>query len=117
MLATLIIGSLSVILAASFTTVLDAILYAYSFMVSGLFIPTLGAYFWKRGTSAGAIAGMLGGGILTLLLMTETFVLPDTLTGWELDFSVYGITLSAILYILVSLFTKNEISTSATEND
>jgi SSS family solute:Na+ symporter len=112
MIATLVIGAVAVILAAQFTKVLDAILYAYSFMVSGLFIPTLGAFFWKRGTSAGALAGMLGGGTITLLLMTKVVELPQWLvwsvnnadgTVTALDYSFYGIAVSAILYVSVSL--------------
>jgi solute:Na+ symporter, SSS family len=106
MLATLVIGAAAVLLAARFSTVLDAILYAYAFMVSGLFIPTLGGFFWKRGTSAGAAAGMLGGGILTLLLLLDLLHLPEPLARLRLDFSAYGIALSAILYLIVSLLTK-----------
>lgn len=110
MVATLIIGTSAALIAAQFGTVLDAILYAYAFMVSGLFVPTLGAYFWKRGTSAGAIAGMLGGGILTLLLMTNVITLPIAMDGFGFDYSVHGILLSAVLYIGVSLLTKPEDS-------
>ncbi|MEN7973575.1 MAG: sodium:solute symporter family protein [Verrucomicrobiota bacterium] len=108
MLATLIIGATAVLIAARFTTVLDAILYAYAFMVSGLFIPTLGAYFWKRGTSAGALAAMIGGGLLTILLMIDVLRLPSVLANIGLDFSAYGILLSLILYITVSLSTQSD---------
>ena len=108
MAATLLIGVIAVVLAAQFTTVLNAILYAYSFMVSGLFVPTLGAYFWRRGSSAGALAGMIGGGAFTILLMTNVVSLPDALGQWELDMSVYGITVSAVLYLLVSLLLPDQ---------
>jgi solute:Na+ symporter, SSS family len=103
MLATLIIGALTVVMAAQFTTVLDAILYAYSFMVSGLFIPTLGAYFWKKASPAGAMTGMLSGGTLSILLLTKVIPLPETMAGWGLDPTIYGITLSAVTFIVVSL--------------
>ena len=103
MLMTFIIGALAVILAAQFKTVLNAILYTYAFMVSGLFIPTLGAYFWKRSSSTGAITSMLAGGIVTLLLLTKTISLPDTLSNIDLDPSVYGISLSAAVFIVISL--------------
>ncbi len=102
MIVTLVVGCLAVLLAAQFNTVLDAILYAYAFMVSGLFIPTLGAYFWRRGTSAGALAGMLGGGVLTLLLLTKVLHLPPAMAAWKLDASLYGIALSGLLYVSVS---------------
>ncbi len=103
MLATLAIGILAVCLAAWFTTVLDAILYAYGFMVSGLFIPTLGAFFWRRGSSAGALAGMLAGGILNILLASGVLSLPEAMSAWGLDYSIYGILLSAVCYVAGSL--------------
>jgi SSS family solute:Na+ symporter len=103
MVATLVIGVLAVVLAAQFGTVLNAILYAYAFMVSGLFVPTLGAFFWKRSSATGAMLGMLGGGILTLLLQTESLVLPASFKEIGVDASLYGITLSAILFVTGSL--------------
>lgn len=104
MLVTAIIGSLAVLLAMQFQSVLQTILYAYSFMVSGLFIPTLGAYFWKRGTSLGAMLGMLGGGGLTILLLMDILVLPEWLAKMGFDASLYGIVASGILFIAGSLF-------------
>lgn len=103
MLITLVIGILAVLMASRFTMVLDAILYAYSFMVSGLFIPTLGAYYWKRASSAGALGGMLSGGTLTLLLLTRVLPLPAFLADIGLDPSLYGIILSAVFFISLSL--------------
>jgi SSS family solute:Na+ symporter len=103
MAATFIIGILAVTLAAQFETVLDAILYAYAFMVSGLFIPTLGAYFWKKSSSAGALLGMICGGTLTILLLTKVLILPQSIAALELDASIYGITFSAIVFVGASL--------------
>jgi len=103
MIMTLIIGVSAVVIAAQFTTVLDAILYAYGFMVSGLFVPTLGAYFWKKSSSAGAMAGMLGGGSLSLLLQSGAISVPTVLKNTGLDSSIWGILLSAILFVSFSL--------------
>ena len=105
MLATLAIGVLSVLLAALFSTVLDAILYAYSFMVSGLFIPTLGAYFWKRSSSFGALASMIAGGTVTLslIILKAEKKLPELFSKIGLDPIVYGILISLIVFIAGSL--------------
>ena len=99
----IVIGIAAVALALWFTTVLDAILYAYGFMVSGLFIPTLGAYFWRRGTATAAMIAMLAGGIFNLLLASKLLRLPEVIQDIGFDFSVYGILLSAICYVGVSL--------------
>ncbi len=108
MFATLVIGVLTVVLAARFTLVLDAILYAYAFMVSGLFVPTLGAFFWGRSSSAGAFCSMISGGTVSLLLLTGIFKLPASLAEIGLDASVYGITVSAIVFVVVSLVFPKE---------
>ena len=103
MLVTLVVGILSVIVAAQFISVINAVLYAYAFMVSGLFVPTLGAFFWKRGSSAGAMAGMLAGGITTLLLLTNIIVLPKILAALGLYAGLYGIFCSAVAYVSISI--------------
>lgn len=102
-LVTLIIGVSAIILASRFTTVLDAILYAYAFMVSGLFIPTLGAYFWKRRSATGAFWGMLSGGSLTLLLILLDIKLP-----FGLDATLFGIVLSGFVFIIISLLFPDQ---------
>ncbi len=115
MLATLIIGILAAVIASHFNTVLSAILYAYSFMVSGLFIPTLGAYFWKRSSSAGAFGGMLSGGSLTLCLLFLNSRLPEEVVEKKLDPSLYGILLSAVVFVALSLILPDR-NTSVTES-
>jgi len=110
MTVTLIIGILAVLIAIQFQSVLNAILYAYTFMVSGLFIPTLGAYFWKKSTSSGAMAGMISGGGLTILLMTGVIELPKALSVMKLDYSIYGILLSALFFIIFSLFSNRAVT-------
>ena len=95
---TLVVGILALLLASAFDTVLDLILHAYAFMVSGLLVPTLGAYFWKRSRSEGALTSMAGGGGLTLYLTFTETSLP-----WGLDPSLFGIALSLVLFVGVSL--------------
>jgi len=112
MASTLIIGIIAIVLAAVFDTVLNAILYAYAFMVSGLFIPTLGAYFWKRSSSTGAFLGMIFGGGFTLALMI--LERGGHSPGWYemigLDAAIYGILLSLVTFIVGSLIFKKEIN-------
>jgi len=111
MVTTLIIGITAVLLAAMFTTVLDAILYAYAFMVSGLFIPTLGAYFWKRSSSAGAFMGIISGGGFTLVLMIleKSGHSPLWFNKFGLDAAIYGIAVSLLTFVLGSLIFKEKI--------
>jgi SSS family solute:Na+ symporter len=100
---TLIVGSLALFIASAFTTVLEIILHAYSFMVAGLFIPTLAAYFSRYKSASAAMLSMLGGGTMTLYLIFSKETLP-----FGLDASIYGILLSAVLYIFGILIFPNK---------
>ena len=117
-IVTLLIGVAAVVIAANFKQVLDAILYAYAFMVAGLFVPTLGAYFWKKSSSIGALAAMLIGGTLTLALLLEWLPLPQVLADIGLDASAYGIAISAVVFVAGSLLfpDKNRL-TQKEDND
>jgi len=96
---TLILGILAVLLAAKMTNVLNLMLYSYAFMVSGLFIPVLGALYLKRRDPRAALASMiLGGGTTISLIILET-PLP-----FELDPNIFGISISAFTF-----FTLNKI--------
>ncbi len=66
-LVTLVVGVLALLLASSFQSVLDIVLQAYGFMVSGLLAPTLVAYFSKKTDGVAAGVSMIGGGGFTLI--------------------------------------------------
>ncbi|MEX0823765.1 MAG: sodium:solute symporter family protein [Balneolaceae bacterium] len=100
---TLVIGAFALILAASMTNVLNLMLDSYAFMVSGLFVPVIGALFWKNSTPAGAMTAMIVGGSTTIFLRYSEISLP-----FELDPNVFGITASAISFIIVSLLTEKK---------
>ena len=98
MVVTSLVGVLAILMASHFTTVLNAILYAYAFLVSGLFVPTLGAYFWKRSSSIAAFWGIIAGGSTTLLLQTDLLPLPTAISRWGLDATAWGILVSALVF-------------------
>lgn len=102
-LITLIIGVLAVLIAVQFEKVLEAILYAYGFMVSGLFFPTLGAYFWKRSSKAGALLSMITGGAVFLFLRLDLVLLPGPVSKYGFDPSLYGLISSGVVFFFFSL--------------
>jgi SSS family solute:Na+ symporter len=100
---TLVVGVLAILIASRFQQVLDAILFAYSFMVSGLFVPTLAAYFWPGRRPAAAMAGMLSGGGVTLLMKVGVLPPPGFLAGSGLDPVFYGLVTSTVVFVAVAL--------------
>lgn len=102
-ITTLVIGVLALLLATFMTNVLDLMLYSYAFMVSGLFVPIIGALYWRKSSSIGAIAAMILGGGTTVTL--EVFVEQLPL---GLDANVFGISMSALVFVAVSLAFPDE---------
>ncbi len=98
---TLIIGMFALLLAGAMNNVLNLMLDSYAFMVSGLFVPVIGALYWQKSTPSGALTAMLAGGITTISLRYSEIGLP-----YDLDPNVFGITMSAIVFVLVSLGTQ-----------
>ncbi|MEZ4952899.1 MAG: sodium:solute symporter family protein [Saprospiraceae bacterium] len=103
-IATLAIGVLALLLATLMQNVLELMLLSYAFMVSGLFVPVLGALYWKKVTSKAAFwAMLLGGGTTTLMVFTKTH-LP-----FGLDANLAGITVSACALIIFTLLQPEKI--------
>lgn len=97
-LATLALGFVALLLAATMTNVLELMLYSYAFMVSGLFVPIIGGLFWSRASSLGALGAMVFGGGTTVVLELLPIQLPLGLDG-----NVFGIAVSAIAFVALSL--------------
>jgi len=100
-LITMSIGVLAFLLATWFTSVLDVVLMSYSFMVSGLLVPTLAAYFTRKTSPSAALVSMIGGGSLTFALIALSVDLP-----LGLDPNIFGIGLALALYVATILIVK-----------
>jgi solute:Na+ symporter, SSS family len=97
---TLFIGIVALMIAATMENVLELMLYSYAFMVSGLLMPVIGAFFLKKKTPQAAFWSMLIGGGTTLFLTVSGISLP-----LGLDPNIFGISASAIVFFsLVFLF-------------
>lgn len=79
--------------------------YAYGFCAPGFaqMLPAMvGGLYWKRGTKQGAIAGTLGGCAAVLITLFGFNPLP------AMQPILWGLLVNLILYIVVSLATKEE---------
>lgn len=101
--ATLIIGTVALIVASTMTSVLDLMLNSYAFMVSGLLVPIIGALYWPESSSTGAIGAMLTGGGTTVLIQQFVQQIP-----LNLDANVYGLLVSALTFVILSLLIPDK---------
>ncbi|UPK74964.1 sodium:solute symporter family protein [Nocardioidaceae bacterium SCSIO 66511] len=74
--------------------------------------PIIGTFFWRRGTAAGVLAGVICGGIVVAVL---EYTKSEVITGGPLnemgklfgqDSGVWGLIVSVVLFVGVSLVTK-----------
>lgn len=105
MLLTFVLGAFAIVLASLMENVLRLMLYSYAFMVSGLLIPVLGAFFWGRGSPAGALGAMLAGGGTTLTLILTGVRLP-----FGLDPNLFGILASLVVFVSLSLLVPRRVA-------
>ena len=108
-IVTLSIGVFAILLASQMQNVLELMLYSYAFMVSGLFVPVVGALFWEKSHPIAAFWSMLCGGSTTIILIVTKNKLPLGLQLPEnLDANIYGLSISLILFLTISLYHNNK---------
>ncbi len=96
---TLIMGCIMLGLAFVVRDVMMALTLAYNLLVGGMLIPLIGAIFWQRATSTGAIASMLTGSLCVLGLMYYQ--------GIEANSPIYGGLLAGgAAFLIGSLLTR-----------
>ncbi len=98
MFLTFAIGATALLLAWKMENVLELMLYSYSFMVAGMFIPVLVALVSKKPNPAAALASMITGGAVSLGFIIWGIDLP-----LGLDPIVFGIFGAVLAYLLVKM--------------
>lgn len=91
--STLIIGLTAILLASLMENVISMMLYAYAFMVSGLFVPVVAAMFLKKRYPQAALVSMISGGTVTIALIVSEVNLP-----FGLDANVFGLSTALVGY-------------------
>ncbi|WP_026451147.1 sodium:solute symporter family protein [Aequorivita capsosiphonis] len=113
-ISTLIMCALALVIALKIQSVLTISWIGSDFLTSGAFIPLVFGFLWVRGTSKAATISMFFG----LLFSTYNLLVAlgiDLPVAWEIASvtqALIGISISLILYVVVSLVTKNDTEKS-----
>ena len=98
-LFTALTGLVVLAIALVVNDVISALTLAYNLLVGGMLIPLIGAIYWKRATTAGAITSMTLG-FLTVLV----FMIKD---GLDANTPIYySLAVGLLSFVLVSLFSR-----------
>ena len=101
-LFTLLTGLVVMGIALAVNDVISALTLAYNLLVGGMLVPLIGAIFWKRATTAGAITSMSLGFVTVLV-----FMLKD---GLEANTPIYySLSAALVSFVLVSLCSRRPV--------
>jgi solute:Na+ symporter, SSS family len=101
----LVVGLLSVMFALTRMPLFEVNFLALGVFVSGLFVPLMGALFYRRATTAGAIGATLAGAGSVIILQFMHFALGVTPPVQPI---LAGLGLSALVFFAVCHFTWSE---------
>ena len=97
-LFTLLVGVVVLVISILVSDVIGALTVAYDLLVGAIFVPVVGALFWREATSTGALASMLVGGLTVVVLLATQGLLANS--------PIYiGLLVSLIAFVAVSLLT------------
>ena len=109
-LATLLVTAAALVISLRVRSILDISWMASDIITTGVLVPLVMGFFWKRGNSKGAVSSMAVGLFYCLynLIIGFGVKLPSF---WEQQSAlqvIFGVGLSLVVYVAVSLLTPPE---------
>ena len=96
--STLLVGIVVLVISLIVSDVVGALTVAYDLLSGALFVPIVGALFWRRATAAGALASMAAGSAVVVIFMVVDGLFANTPIIW-------GMLASLVVFVVVSLLT------------
>ncbi len=109
-IATLAVTLVAIVISLRIRAILDVSWIASDIITTGIFVPLVAGFVWRRGTSKGAIASIVVG-FLFCMYNLLVFLGVDLPTAWEMQSAtqvIVGVAISAVVYVGVSLATPPE---------
>ncbi|RKN38527.1 sodium:solute symporter family transporter [Streptomyces hoynatensis] len=93
------VGLVALGLSFALDSVVGAVTVAADVLAAALLVPVIGAMFWRRATTAGAVAGVLAGTAVCVLFMVVSGLYANEPVG-------YGMLAGLVAFVAVSLATR-----------
>lgn len=108
--ATFLVTAVALVISLGIRSILEISWIASDVITTGVFVPLAAGFLWRRGNSKGAMASMLAGMAYCIynLLRSVGIGLPAFWEAQSAEQVILGVTLSASIYVIVSLCTKPE---------
>ncbi|MQA95146.1 MAG: sodium:solute symporter [Streptosporangiales bacterium] len=92
-------GVATLVVSVLVSDVVGALTVAYDLLTGALFVPIVGALFWRRATTAGAVSAIAVAGVVVVILMAVRGLDSN-------DPIIYGMAVNLVVFVVVSLLTK-----------
>ena len=96
--STLVVGIIVIGIALVVRDVVGALTVAYDLLVGALFVPIVGAFFWRRASGRGALISMAVSSVVVIVLLLWRGLLSN-------DPIIYGLITSLVVFVVASLLT------------
>ncbi|MDO5716811.1 MAG: sodium:solute symporter family protein [Tissierellia bacterium] len=109
-ISTAVVSAIALVVAMRVRSILDVTWIASDVITTGVFVPLLMGFFWRRGNTTGALSSMVTGFLFTAVHLAVSLGLPLDLP-WELHSTtqiLMGMGLSLLAYGVGSLCTAPE---------
>ncbi len=109
-LSTLLVTVVALVVSLFIRSILEISWIASDVITTGVFVPLIMGFFWRRGNSKGALSSMIVGLIYCVYNLLVSFGVPLP-TAWEAQSAqqvIIGVALSFVIYVSVSLLTPPE---------
>ncbi|PSK96453.1 SSS family solute:Na+ symporter [Murinocardiopsis flavida] len=90
------IGLVALVVSLLMDSVVGAVTVAADLLAAALFVPVVGALFWRRSTAAGALASIVAGSVVCVVFMAVSGLYANEPVG-------YGMLASLVAFVAVSL--------------
>jgi SSS family solute:Na+ symporter len=97
-IALVLVGVVALVLSFLLDSVVGAVTVAADLLAAALFVPVVGALFWKRATKAGALASMVVSSVVVVVFMFVSGLYAN-------EPVIYGLLASLVVFVGVSLLT------------
>jgi SSS family solute:Na+ symporter len=98
----IIVGLFSLIVAMNATSIIDLLMFSFTLRAAGAFFPYVVGHYWKKSSTAGAIASLIVGSIVSVIF--ERKLIPGlTFFGWEQQTVIPGLVCALVVYIIFTL--------------
>lgn len=109
-ISTILVTAAALLISLKIRSILEVSWIASDIITTGVFVPLIAGFIWRRGNSHGAMASMIVGFIYCTynLLIGFDIPLPSFWRPQSATQVILGVGLSMVIYVAVSLLTKPE---------